>query len=60
MYIELDRQFKKFLSEDIENDDNNFDLLGFNVSANGESIGWVDLQKKKRIVILSEAGTGKT
>jgi len=60
MYIELDRQFKKNLSEDIENNDNNFDLLGFNINTNRETIGWSDLQKKKRVVILSEAGAGKT
>ena len=32
MYIELDRQFKKNLSEDIENNDNNFDICNIGTS----------------------------
>lgn len=55
MFIELDRTFHE-LSESNEGDANGSNFF----FAGGDSLGWSDLLLEYRIVILSEAGSGKT
>ena len=52
MYIELHRTFHR-LQERSESED-------YSLFANGQSLNWVDLNELYRVVILSEAGSGKT
>ena len=55
MFIELCRTFHE-LSESSESDRSDDRLL----FAGGKDLGWSDLLKEHRVVILSEAGSGKT
>jgi hypothetical protein len=55
-FIELDRTFHELSKDDCENDDVDISrAFGF-----GERLGWSGLIKEYRLVILSEAGSGKT
>lgn len=55
-FIELNRTFHELTTDGIENDDSDIrQLLG-----TGEHLRWPDLIKEYRLIILSEAGSGKT
>ena len=55
-FIELKRTFKELPKNARENDDTEFEReYGI-----GESLGWDDLVKEYRVIILSQAGSGKT
>jgi hypothetical protein len=55
MFIELCRTFHQ-LSENSESDRSDVQLL----FTSGKRLGWSDLTQEHRVVILSEAGSGKT
>lgn len=55
-YIELNRSFRRLLEEAYKDDNQRFDLS----VAQGSSLPWDELLKLHRVVILSEAGSGKT
>lgn len=55
-FIELNRTFRELLHEERKNDE-----VGMReVFYSGESLAWPDLLKEYRLIILSEAGSGKT
>ena len=55
-FIELHRTFRELSKDRIENDDADFSQA-FGI---GDSLSWPDLIKENRLIILSEAGSGKT
>lgn len=55
-FIELHRSFREISKDSIENDDAGFSRA-FGISG---SLRWSDLIKENRLIILSEAGSGKT
>lgn len=55
-YVDLNRTFRQLHVEATADDDQRIDLT----SASGKSLNWLDLLKEYRVVILSEAGSGKT
>ncbi|MBX7492035.1 hypothetical protein K3163_02295 [Qipengyuania sp. 1NDW9] len=55
-YIDLNRTFRKLPERIAETDEFDFEsVLGF-----GKGLAWGDLLTKRRVILLSEAGTGKT
>lgn len=54
-FIELNRTFHEFAKESSKNDD-----VDISQAFSGESLNWSNLIKEYRIIILSEAGSGKT
>jgi hypothetical protein len=60
-FVELNRKFHKFDQSDKVNEDHLFD--SYRTSApfcNTVSYSWEELLKEKRVVVLGEAGSGKT
>ena len=55
-FVQLQRTFYELSKFAHENDDSDLSQA-FQV---GERLGWADLQRDHRVVILSEAGSGKT
>ena len=55
-YIELNRTFRKLLDEAYKDDNQRFELSHVQSSA----LTWSAVLKLRRVVILSEAGSGKT
>jgi hypothetical protein len=54
-FIELNRTFHEIAKESSKNDD-----VDISQAFSGESLNWSNLIKEYRIIILSEAGSGKT
>ena len=54
-FIELNRTFHEISKESCQNDD-----VDISQAFSGESLNWPNLIKEPRIIILSEAGSGKT
>lgn len=55
-FVQLDRSFRELLVEGMTDDRPAIDLSGLL----GKAFSWADLLKKPRVVLLSEAGAGKT
>jgi hypothetical protein len=55
-YIELNRSFRRLLEEAYKDDNQRFELSHMQ----GSALTWGELLKLRRVVILSEAGSGKT
>lgn len=55
-YIELNRTFRKLLDEAYKDDNQRFELS----HVQGGALTWSEVLKLRRVVILSEAGSGKT
>lgn len=55
-FIELNRSFYELREDSIESDS----LLARRALQSGTRLSWADLAQEHRVIILSEAGTGKT
>lgn len=55
-FVELDRTFRELPKHSSENDDIDVSLL----SSVGDRLSWFNLREEYRLIILSEAGSGKT
>ncbi|GAB4223499.1 MAG: hypothetical protein Tsb005_18770 [Gammaproteobacteria bacterium] len=59
-YIELNRTFYEISKDYTHNADDDLDLSEFVALKTGDEISWQELLEKRRIVLLAEAGSGKT
>ncbi len=55
MYVDLDRRFRNLTNEDPEDAD-----LALHDTWFGDEFGWAELLECRRVVLLAEAGSGKT
>ena len=56
-FVDLDRRFHELTDRELDDSDN---LLAWSEYLPGSTTGWPDLLEHHRVVLLAEAGAGKT